>query len=232
MNRYSLILGLTMAAAGCDEAAPVRTPDDDGEEPPALPPSLVFERPKDDGTVPRVAGSAGPPLRIRVINSITHAPVAGIFVNWKAFTAGSSVGSDAVPTDQNGYSFTDFEVGTRTGYYVAQATLNQIVEDFFVPVVADAPFLMIGGGDATTSVNTLVFCVVRVQDQYGNNAANVAIDWTIVGDAAPKSETDSTQSDGKSYFFFDIGSTPGEVVATAQVQHSQIAPVSCRYAVQ
>ena len=153
-------------------------------------------------------------------------PVPGVVVDWFLFGRGS-ISSRTSITDANGIAQVTHTLGTIVGLESVQASVSGLIGSplTFAPFVdAGAPVsTQMEGNDQVGRVGTELTYRLRVNDTWGNEVPQVALDWVVTSGAG------SIVPGAYGYARHTLGANEGLQTVTATVRNSAaIAPAPFR----
>jgi plastocyanin len=168
-----------------------------------------------------VATALANPLRVLV--TLSGAPVAGDTVTWGTAALGASVLPVKAVTDASGIATTTWTLGTTAGVQGATATLaganGSPVSFSAVANAGAATQLAVSAGDGQSGPPNSVLptqLAVMASDQFGNAVAGVPVSWAVTaGSAGVNPPNDSTGGNGLAKTTLSLGGTAGAVTVTA-----------------
>lgn len=157
---------------------------------------------------------------LRVLVTLSGAPLPGATVQWATSAAGGSVSPTASVSDANGIATTTWTLGQTAGPQSATATLSGAtgspVGFSATGTAAASAALAKGAGDsASSSPNSNLIIHVRANDAFGNSVAGVRVDWAVSSGPATVSPAVDTTSATGAQTTVQIGATTGPIVITA-----------------
>jgi plastocyanin len=174
-----------------------------------------------DAQAGTVATALANPLRVLV--TLSGAPVAGDTVTWGATGTGASVAPVKAVTDASGIATTTWTLGQTAGVQSATATLaaasGSPVSFSAVANAGAATQLAVAAGDGQTGSPNAALATqlaAKVSDQFGNGVAGVAVTWQVTGGTGGVNPTSgSTDGSGLAKTTLTLGATNGPVTITA-----------------
>ena len=174
-----------------------------------------------DGQSGTAAAALANPLRVLV--TLSGAPLAGDTVTWAAVGTGASVSSTRSVTDASGIATTTWTLGQVAGGQSATATLagatGSPVTFSATAAAGSANQLSLASGDnqsGSPSAALPTQLAAKVADQFGNGVAGSAVTWAVTGGTATVNPS-SANSDatGLAKTTVTLGATLGPVTITA-----------------
>ena len=162
------------------------------------------------------------------VETASGTDVAGQTVNWTVTPAGAaSLSSTSSVTDAGGTAtVTATFSGTASGTVSITATCPACTSvktytftETAVPIVTLSGVQIVSGNNQTAIVNTVfgLPLVVQVNASNGQGAANVGVQFSVMGPASLSSSTVNTDATGRAQVSVTAGGTAGAVTVTATV---------------
>lgn len=169
-----------------------------GTEPPASIPTSISKTSVDDQSV--VAGAQVPSRpTVRVIDS-RGAGVANVTVLFQVTSGGGGVSSNAVATNANGESGTDWILGPLVATNSLTATVANLPAVSFTArgIAGAASSISIVGGDNQSALpgSTIYNHAVRVLDANANPVPNLTVTFAVSSGGGSTAEPQRTNADG------------------------------------
>ena len=162
------------------------------------------------------------------VETASGTDVAGQTVNWTVTPAGAaSLSSTSSVTDAGGTAtVTATFSGTASGTVSITATCPACTSvktytftETAVPIVTLSGVQIVSGNNQSAIVNTVfgLPLVVQVNASNGQGAANVGVQFSVMGPASLSSSTVNTDANGRAQVSVTAGGTAGAVTVTATV---------------
>ncbi|MFH1097282.1 MAG: hypothetical protein V1749_07260, partial [Candidatus Desantisbacteria bacterium] len=140
-------------------------------------------------------------------------------VTWKFIeplpaTASLSAATTTINT-QTGSASVTLTLGTRSGVYVAKATVGTLTATFTITAIPDEPAMISTSitSEITAMVGSQMVLRVGLSDKYGNQVATTTVNWQSQGIAATTTQT----MNGTASLGFTLGTKTGVYIVTAMV---------------
>jgi plastocyanin len=185
-----------------------------------------------DGQSGTVAATLANPLR--VLATLSGAPLAGDTVTWAAVGTGASVSPTRSVTDASGIATTMWTLGQLAGGQSATATLagatGSPVTFAATAAAGSATQLSPASGDNQSGSPSAILAsplTVKAGDQFGNGVSGVAVTWQVTGGTGSVSPLNATSgATGLAQTVLTLGGTAGPVTVTATSAGLTNSPVT------